>query len=165
MVIMLPLLHNLERNRPMTPEQVQPTMQAVSALARAATAMLGAANRADVGMRDRETAAAIPALQSALAAMERIPCPVCQVPIARCVCARQAPHLRCPRCSKVGRIVNECGCDPDNMPTPCSEEAYQQWRQRNPDLTTFPTLAEATPRPFTPDRAAWEDDKTDCPGM
>jgi len=26
-------------------------------------------------------------------------------------------HHPCPRCGHVGIIVNECGCDPDNLPT------------------------------------------------
>jgi hypothetical protein len=28
-----------------------------------------------------------------------------------------APALLCPRCGRVGAIVNQCGCDPNNMPT------------------------------------------------
>lgn len=26
-------------------------------------------------------------------------------------------HPACPTCGHVGKIVNECGCDPNNMPT------------------------------------------------
>lgn len=32
-------------------------------------------------------------------------------------CVGVSPHLVCPSCGKVGEFVNQCGCDPNNMPT------------------------------------------------
>lgn len=28
------------------------------------------------------------------------------------------PHLHCPYCGGINRVVNGCCCDPDNLPTP-----------------------------------------------
>lgn len=39
--------------------------------------------------------------------------------------AAKAPHL-CGRCGKRGKIVNQCGCDPSNLPTRVQyEEVYR----------------------------------------
>ena len=34
------------------------------------------------------------------------------------------PHLVCPKCKKTNAIVNQCGCDPDNLPTNPPKRIY-----------------------------------------
>ena len=47
--------------------------------------------------------------------------------------------MKCPRCGKENRIVNECKCDPDNLPTrPVSHGMKQvklkDWQSGYPDF-------------------------------